>query len=75
LQRDRQAAFEGVLRAEPALDGVVEIDAAGLQLGADRIVDAAGRAVLDLVPQFQQENQVVLGALFDGTPRVLKALG
>ena len=48
LERDRQAAFECVLGAEPGLDGIVEVDAAGLQLGANRLVNPAGRAVLDL---------------------------
>ena len=56
LQGDRKAAFEGVLRAEQVLDGVVEIDAASLQLGAHRVVYPAGRAVLDFMPQFQQEG-------------------
>ena len=49
LQGNRQAAFKGVLRAEQALDDIIEVDTAGLQFGADGIIDAICRAMLDLV--------------------------
>ena len=74
LECDRQTAFEGVARAEQALDGVVEIDTAGLQLGADGIIDPVGRAMLDLVPKFQQEGQIVTGAAFNRAFRVFQAV-
>ncbi len=74
MQGDRETAFQSVSRAEQSLDGIIEIDAAGLQLCAHGIVDAVGRAVLDLMPQFHQEGQVVAGAAFDGALGVFQAV-
>jgi hypothetical protein len=56
LQGNRQAAFKGVLRAKQALDGIIEVDAAGLELGADGIIDAICRSMLDFMSQLQKES-------------------
>lgn len=74
LQGNRQAAFESVLRPEQCLDFIVEIDAAGLKLRANDIVDAIGRAVLNLMAQFQQECQIIPGSLFDRAAWILQTL-
>jgi hypothetical protein len=63
LERDGEAPFEGVLGAEQARDRVVEVDAARLKLGADGVVDPAGRTVFDLMPEVDQLEEIVLGAM------------
>ena len=44
-----EKVLESELRAKHLLNGVVEVQTARLQLCAERVVDAVGRAVLNLV--------------------------
>jgi hypothetical protein len=62
LERDRESSLKRMLFAEFLLEGVVEVDAACLELGAQRVVDAVRRLVLDLVPDGEKELEVLDGA-------------
>jgi hypothetical protein len=66
LQCDWQASLERELPTEQRFDGVIEVKAAGLELGTERVVDAIGRAVLDLVPDLEQELQIIDRAAVGG---------
>ena len=60
--------------AELRLDDLVKIDAAGLDLRADRLIDSAGRPMFDFVPQFKQEFEVCDHAFRQRALRVLQAV-
>lgn len=55
LQCNRQTVLKAIPIPEPALDSVVEVKAAGLELGAYLIIDTVCRAMLDFVTEFQKE--------------------
>jgi hypothetical protein len=65
LQGDAEFAVQAVFRPEQGLDGAVEVQAAGLELGADEVVDPAGHLMFDLVPDLDQELQVGLGGVVE----------
>lgn len=68
LEGQRQPSLEAQPSAELALEDLVEVDGARLELGPDRVVDPVRHAVLDLVPDLEEELQVLLcAALYRAT--------
>lgn len=58
LQRDGKPLLKPEPWAELGSENVIEVQRAGLKLGAQRLVDTAGHAVLDLVPDLKQEADI-----------------
>ena len=53
---------------------MIEVQRAGLELGSQRLVDTAGHAVLDLVPDLKQEPDIRRYAARCGASGMVEAL-